>query len=54
VYLEPEIDPYFHPDSYGHWHGKSAIEAGGVRHKRCWRYNWVIDLDIKGFFDYHA
>ena len=51
MYLEPEIDPYFHPDSYGYRPGKSAIEAVGVARKRCWRYNWVIDLDIKGFFD---
>jgi RNA-directed DNA polymerase len=51
MHLEPEIDPYFHPDSYGYRPGKSAIEAVGVARKRCWRYNWVIDLDIKGFFD---
>jgi RNA-directed DNA polymerase len=51
MYLEPEVDPYFHPDSYGYRPGKSAIEAVGVARKRCWRYNWVIDLDIKGFFD---
>jgi hypothetical protein len=31
--------------------GKSAIEAVGVARKRCWRYDWVLDLDIKGFFD---
>jgi RNA-directed DNA polymerase len=51
MYLEPEIDPYFHPDSYGYRPGKSAIEAVGVARKRCWRYNWVIDLDIKGFLE---
>ena len=51
MYLEPEIDPYFHPDSYGYRPSKSAIEAVGMARKRCWRYNWVIDLDIKGFFD---
>jgi RNA-directed DNA polymerase len=51
MHLEPEIDPYFHPDSYGYRPSKSAVEAVGVARKRCWRYNWVIDLDIKGFFD---
>ena len=51
MYLEPEVDPYFHPNSYGYRPNKSAIEAVGVARKRCWRYNWVIDLDIKGFFD---
>ena len=51
MYFEPEVKPYFHPDSYGYRPGKSAIEAVGVTRKRCWRYNWVVDLDIKGFFD---
>jgi RNA-directed DNA polymerase len=51
MYFEPNVDPYFHPDSYGYRPGKSAIEAVGVARKRCWRYNWVVDLDIKGFFD---
>ena len=51
MYLEPKVEPYFHPDSYGYRPGKSAIQALGVARKRCWRYNWVIDLDIKAFFD---
>jgi RNA-directed DNA polymerase len=51
MYFEPEVDRYFHPDSYGYRPGKSAIEAVGVARKRCWRYYWVVDLDIKGFFD---
>lgn len=50
-YLEPKLDPHFHPDSYGYRPGKSAIEAVGTARRRCWQYNWVIDLDIKGFFD---
>jgi RNA-directed DNA polymerase len=51
MYFEPEVDPYFHPDSYGYRPGKSAIEAVGVARKRCWRYDWVLDCDIKAFFD---
>jgi RNA-directed DNA polymerase len=51
IYFEPKVEPIFHPDSYGYRPGKSAIEAVGVARKRCWRYSWVIDLDIKGFFD---
>lgn len=51
MYFEPNVDPIFHPDSYGYRPGKSAIEAVGVARKRCWRYRWVVDLDIKGFFD---
>jgi RNA-directed DNA polymerase len=50
-YLEPIADPKFHEDSYGYRPGKSALEAVGVARQRCWRQNWVIDLDIKGFFD---
>jgi len=49
--LEPELEPFFHSDSYGYRPGKSAIDAVGKVRERCWRYNWVIDLDIKGFFD---
>jgi RNA-directed DNA polymerase len=49
--LEPKVEPYFHPDSYGYRPGKSALEAVGVCRKRCWRKDWVLDLDIKGFFD---
>lgn len=51
LYMEPEIDPKFHVDSYGYRPGKSAHDAVGMARKRCWRYDWVIDLDIKGYFD---
>jgi len=50
-YLEPILEECFHPDSYGYRPKKSAIEAIGVARQRCWRYDWVLDLDIKGFFD---
>jgi len=49
--LEPEVEKHFHPDSYGYRVGKSAVEAVGVARKRCWQYDWVLDIDIKGFFD---
>jgi len=49
--LEPKVEPYFHPDSYGYRPKKSAIEAVGQARKRCWRNDWVVDIDIKGFFD---
>ena len=51
IYLEPVIDPKFHPDSYGYRPKKSAIQAVTRTRERCWQYEWVIDLDIKGFFD---
>ncbi len=49
--LEPLVEPRFHPDSYGYRRGKSALDAIGKARERCWRFDWVIDLDIKGFFD---
>ena len=49
--LEPELEKQFHPDSYGYRPGKSALDAVGQARKRCWESNWVLDLDIKGFFD---
>jgi RNA-directed DNA polymerase len=49
--LEPELEPLFHADSYGYRPGKSALDAVGQARARCWRYDWVLDLDIKSFFD---
>lgn len=49
--LEPGVDPQFHVDSYGYRPGKSAHAAVAQARRRCWQYDWVIDLDIKGFFD---
>lgn len=49
--LEPKVEPLFHPDSYGYRPGKSALQAVGKARERCWRYNWVLDVDISRFFD---
>jgi RNA-directed DNA polymerase len=49
--IESEIDKIFHEDSYGYRPNKSAIEAVGKARERCWKTDWVLDLDIKGFFD---
>ena len=49
--LEPLVEPHFHDDSYGYRPGKSALDAVGVARQRCWRHAWVLDLDIKAFFD---
>ena len=49
--LDPEIDPVFHPNSYGYRPGKSAIDAVRQARQRCFQYDWVVDLDIQGFFD---
>lgn len=50
-YLEPLVEPVFHEDSYGYRPGRSAHDALRVARQRCWRYDWVLDLDIKSFFD---
>ena len=51
LYLEPQLEPLFHPDSYGYRPGKSAADALAATRKRCWRYNWLLEFDIKGLFD---
>jgi len=50
-YLEPGVEPFFHPDSYGYRPGRSALDAVGVCRERCWRSDWVLDMDIRAFFD---
>lgn len=49
--LEAKVEPVFHPDSYGYRPRRSALDAVGACRQRCWRYDWVIDLDIQKFFD---
>lgn len=51
LYLENELERIFVKDSYGYRPNKSAIDAVGKARERCWKYSYVIDLDIKGFFD---
>jgi group II intron reverse transcriptase/maturase len=49
--LEPEVEPLFHPDSYGYRTGRSALDAVARCRERCWKADWVIDLDLRSFFD---
>jgi RNA-directed DNA polymerase len=49
--IEPELETIFLPDSYGYRPGKSALDAVGVTRERCWKYDWVLEFDIKGLFD---
>ena len=51
MYLEQVVEPIFHPDSYGYRPGRSALDAVGKCRERCWRNDWVIDLDVQAFFD---
>jgi RNA-directed DNA polymerase len=50
-YLEPILEPKFHKDSYGYRPGKPAHDALATARRRCWSRDWVLDLDIKSFFD---
>jgi len=49
--LEGKVEPIFHPDSYGYRPKRSALDAVGACRARCWKYDWVVDLDVAAFFD---
>jgi group II intron reverse transcriptase/maturase len=49
--IEVEAEKVFHPDSYGYRPGRSALDAVGVCRSRCWEYDWVVEFDIRAFFD---
>jgi len=49
--IEPDLEPLFLPDSYGYRPMRSALDAVGVTRQRCWKYDWVLEFDIKGLFD---
>jgi RNA-directed DNA polymerase len=49
--LEPIFEGMFHNNSYGYRPSKSAQDAVGMARIRCWERGWVVDVDIKGFFD---
>lgn len=50
--IEPKLDALFHPDSYGYRPGRSAKQAIAITRERCWRYDWVVEFDIKAAFDH--
>ncbi|PQA53199.1 group II intron reverse transcriptase/maturase [Siphonobacter curvatus] len=49
--IEPEIEPHFHEDSYAYRKNKSAHQALGKAKDRAYLFHWVVDLDLKEFFD---
>lgn len=51
IMLEPILDPIFDENSYGYRPGKSAHDAIAITRIRCWKYDWVVEFDIKGLFD---
>ncbi len=49
--LEPRLEPAFHFGSYGYRPGRSAIDAVRQARQHCWRHDFVLDIDVKGYFD---
>ncbi len=49
--LEPDVEKVFHEDSYGYRPGRAPQDAVAACRKRCWEKNWVVDMDVKAFFD---
>ena len=49
--IEERLEKIFHPQSYGYRPKRSAHQALDQVRKNCWKYDWVIDMDIKNFFD---
>jgi RNA-directed DNA polymerase len=49
--LGAKVEPIFHPGSYGYRPNRSALDAVAACRQRCWKTNWVIDLDVERFFD---
>ena len=49
--LEPVLEPLFHQDSYGYRPRRSALDAIAVVRQRSWKYDWVVEFDIRQFFD---
>jgi RNA-directed DNA polymerase len=49
--LESRTEQIFHRDSYGYRPGKSAHQALAACRQRCWEKDWVLDIDIRAFFD---
>ena len=50
-HLARRVEPIFHADSYGYRPNRSALQAVDVTRRRCWEQQWVVDLDIRAFFD---
>jgi len=51
AYLEPIVEPTFHENSYGYRPGRNAHQALEKVSKACKYYNWILDIDIRKFFD---
>ncbi len=52
LFMEEKLDPIFHTDSYGYRPSKSAHDTLKQCAIRCWRYSWILEVDISAFFDH--
>lgn len=50
-HLQQRLEPVFHPDSFGYRPGRGALDAVALCRRRCWEYDWVVEFDIRKFFD---
>jgi len=50
-HLGVRVEPVFHEDSYGYRPGRDGLQAVERCRERCWKRNWVIDMDVRKFFD---
>ena len=51
AYIEPRLEATFHKNSYGYRPLKSAHQAVEAVREHVRQYAWVLDIDIKNFFD---
>lgn len=49
--VEAVVEPLFHDDSFGYRPRRGVPDAAGRCRERCWKYDWVLDLDVQKFFD---
>ncbi len=49
--LEPTLEAIFDENSFGYRPNKSAHDAIAITRARCWKYDWIVEFDIKGLFD---
>jgi len=50
-YINERLDKEYHEDSYAYRSGRNAIAAIATARNRCWKYDWILDMDISKFFD---
>ncbi|MEO1338139.1 MAG: group II intron reverse transcriptase/maturase, partial [Myxococcota bacterium] len=49
--MEPLLEPFFHPDSFGYRPNRSALDAVALVRRRSWKFDWVVEFDVRRLFD---